>query len=72
VIPIYEAGEQNGVFYIAMRYVPGANLKVLLQRNAPLSAAQATAVIGQIASALSAAHEMGRQRPRSSSTCRFR
>lgn len=59
VIPIYEAGEQNGVFYIAMRYVPGANLKALLQRNGPLDPAQTIAVVGQIASALTAAHEMG-------------
>ena len=39
VIPIYEAGEENGVFYIAMRYVPGSNLKALLQRNGPLDRA---------------------------------
>ena len=59
VIPIYEAGEENGVFYIAMRYVPGSNLKELLQRDGPLDRAQTISVIGQIASALNAAHEMG-------------
>jgi serine/threonine protein kinase len=59
VIPIYEAGEQNGVFYIAMRYVPGSNLKELLQRDGPLDRAQTISVIGQIASALTAAHAMG-------------
>jgi serine/threonine protein kinase len=59
VIPIYEAGEDDGVFYIAMRYVPGSNLKALLQRNGPLDPAQTISVIGQIASALNAAHEMG-------------
>jgi serine/threonine protein kinase len=59
VIPIYEAGQENGVFYIAMRYVPGSNLRELLQRNGPLAPAQAISIIGQIASALGAAHEMG-------------
>jgi serine/threonine protein kinase len=59
VIPIYEAGEENGVFYIAMRYVPGSNLKALLQRNGPLDRATTISVIGQIASALNAAHEQG-------------
>ena len=59
VIPIYEAGEELGVYYIAMRYVPGSNLKELLQRDGPLDRAQTISVIGQIASALNAAHEMG-------------
>ena len=59
MIPIYEAGEENGVFYIAMRYVPGLNLKQLLQRDGPLDATQTISVIGQIASALTTAHEMG-------------
>ena len=59
VIPIYEAGEENGVFYIAMRYVPGSNLKALLQRTGPLDPATTISVIGQIASALNAAHEKG-------------
>ena len=59
VIPIYEAGEENGVYYIAMRYVPGVNLKELLQRDGPLDATQTISIIGQIASALTTAHEMG-------------
>ena len=59
VIPIYEAGEESGVYYIAMRYVPGSNLKALLRRDGPLDPAQTVSVIGQIASALSAAHDLG-------------
>lgn len=59
VIPIYEAGEENNVFYIAMRYVPGSNLKAFLQRNGPLDRANTISIIGQIASALNAAHELG-------------
>jgi serine/threonine-protein kinase len=58
VIPIYEAGEEQDLVYIAMRYVPGSNLKALLERKGPLDAAQVVSVIGQIASALNAAHDM--------------
>ncbi len=58
VIPIYEAGDEDGVFYIAMRYVPGSNLKALLQRDGPLDSTQTVSIIGQVASALNAAHEL--------------
>ena len=57
VIPIYEAGEEHGVFYISMRFVEGATLKALLERQGPLSAERTASIIGQIASALHAAHE---------------
>src|ERR1041385_3126524 len=40
VIPVYDAGEVEGVFYIAMRYVPGDDLGVLLERGGPLSLGQ--------------------------------
>ncbi|MCB9882075.1 MAG: serine/threonine protein kinase [Planctomycetes bacterium] len=34
IVPLYAAGEQNGVSYLAMPYVEGANLADLLQRLA--------------------------------------
>ena len=36
VIPIFEAGDQDGVLFIAMRYVEGADLKTRLKREGPL------------------------------------
>ena len=33
IIPIYEAGEANGLLYIVMRYVEGSDLKELLDRE---------------------------------------
>ena len=33
VIPIYEAGERDGQLYLAMRYVPGSDLRTLLERE---------------------------------------
>ncbi len=57
VIPIYEAGDEGGVFYIAMRFVGGSTLKHVLETDGPLPAARAASVMSQVASALNAAHE---------------
>ena len=55
VIPIYEAGETDGLLYIAMRYVEGTDLSRLLEWEGPLEPARAIAILGQAASALDAA-----------------
>ena len=39
LIPIYEAGEADGVLFIAMRYVAGGDVHSLVQRYGPLPAA---------------------------------
>jgi tRNA A-37 threonylcarbamoyl transferase component Bud32 len=59
VIPIYEAGEQDGVLYIAMRYVEGADLKTRLKQDGPLDPRQVVSLVAQVAAALEAAHERG-------------
>src|SRR6266508_1572018 len=59
VVPIYEAGEHEGVLFIAMRYVEGTDLGGLLEREGPLDPTRAVALITQVASALDAAHEVG-------------
>ena len=59
IIPIYDAGEAEGVLYIAMRYVEGTDLKTLVQRGGALEPARALSVLGQVASALDAAHARG-------------
>src|SRR2546426_12824555 len=38
VVPIYDAGELEGLLYIAMRYVPGTDLKALLRTEGALAA----------------------------------
>lgn len=55
VVPIYEAGEQDGQIYLAMRYVEGSDLTIL-QRDGKLTPERALAILGQIAGALDAAH----------------
>jgi Protein kinase domain len=56
VVPIYEAGEYEQLLYIVMRYVPGSDLKQLINKEGALPADRALALIGQAASALDAAH----------------
>ncbi|MGW0865888.1 serine/threonine-protein kinase [Streptomyces sp. NPDC002611] len=59
IVPVFEAGETDGVLYIAMRYVVGSDLRHLLDREGPLSPATTLRIAAQVASALDAAHDHG-------------
>ncbi len=59
VIPIYEAGELDGLLFIAMRFVEGTDLKELLQRERKLDPRRALVLLGRVADALDAAHARG-------------
>ena len=59
IVPIYSAGEADGLLYIAMRYVEGDDLRDLIARDGPLPADRAIEIVSQIASALDAAHARG-------------
>jgi Protein kinase domain len=59
IIPVFEAGEAAGVLFIAMRYVGGGDMRTLMDREGPLSAARAAAIVSPVASALDAAHVAG-------------
>ena len=59
IIPVHEAGEASGVLFIAMRYVPGGDVRTLLRRAGPLPPSQAAAIISPVASALDSAHAAG-------------
>ncbi|ROP55128.1 serine/threonine-protein kinase [Streptomyces sp. PanSC9] len=59
IVPVFEAGETDGVLYIAMRYVPGSDLRHLLDLRGPLPLADTVRISAQVASALDAAHEHG-------------
>src|SRR5712691_6250653 len=59
IIPVYEAGEADGILYIAMRLVPGRDVRTLLHHEGPLPAARVAAIISPVASALDAAHAAG-------------
>ncbi|MCQ4080024.1 serine/threonine protein kinase [Streptomyces sp. RB6PN25] len=56
IIPVFEAGEAEGVLFIAMRYVQGQDLRALLDREGRLPVQATTRIALQVASALDAAH----------------
>src|SRR3954467_15183655 len=59
IVPIYEAGENDGQLYIAMRYVEGTDLGSLLDREGALAPRRAVELVAQLGHALDAAHARG-------------
>ena len=59
IVAIYEAGEADGQLYLSMQYVEGSSLRELIARASPLSPRRVGQIIGQVASALGAAHQRG-------------
>src|SRR5438093_1024016 len=59
IVPVYDAGEQDGLLYIAMAHVEGTDLKTLIAEEGRLPLRRALGIVGQIASALDAAHARG-------------
>ncbi|HUP32532.1 MAG TPA: serine/threonine-protein kinase [Gaiellaceae bacterium] len=59
VIPIYGAGEEQGLLYLAMRYVEGTDLAKLVAQEGALEPRRALELLSQVAEALDAAHEKG-------------
>jgi serine/threonine protein kinase len=59
VIPIYSAGDDDGVLYIAMRYVEGTDVRAVLLRDGRIEPRRAARIVDAVAAALDAAHERG-------------
>ncbi len=57
ILPVYSYGEQDGLPYIIMPYIPCGTLSEYLRRHGPLSLNEAQAYLEQIASALDYAHQ---------------
>ena len=60
ILELYEAGEApDGKLYLAMQYVPGADLAAVLARDGAMELARALALLGQVGDALDCAHAKG-------------
>ena len=59
IVPIYRAGEDRGLLYLAMRYVHASDLRRVLEAEGRLDPARALAILDQVARALDAAHARG-------------
>lgn len=59
VVPIYAAGEEGGVPFIAMRFVAGSDLGVRLARDGRVEPVPAVDLVAQIGNGLDAIHAAG-------------
>jgi serine/threonine-protein kinase len=60
VVGVYDQGDDDGVLFLAMEYVPGRHtLRDLIRDQAPLPPGRALALIEPILEAIAAAHESG-------------
>jgi tRNA A-37 threonylcarbamoyl transferase component Bud32/CheY-like chemotaxis protein len=59
IVTVYDAGEVDGLLYLAMQYIEGSDLAAMLRAETRLRPYRAIDVCRQVASALDAAHGMG-------------
>ncbi len=59
IVPIYAAGEADGVLFIAMRLVDGPDLQARIKSKGYLSLRETVQILEPIADAVDYAHEMG-------------
>jgi serine/threonine-protein kinase len=59
IVPVFEAGLADGMLYLAMRYVPGGDVRALAVREGPIPVGRVAAIVWQTASALDAMHAAG-------------
>jgi serine/threonine protein kinase len=57
IVTIFDAGEQDGAYYIAMEYVDGNTLKEIVKHRGKISTAGIVHVLAQMSEALAYAHE---------------
>ncbi len=59
VIPIFDAGDEDGVLYIMMRLVEGTDLREQIAADGALEPLRAARIVRQVGAALDAAHARG-------------
>ena len=57
IVTVFDAGEQDGVYYIAMEYVDGNTLKDIVKHRGKISAGGIVHVLAQLSEALAYAHD---------------
>jgi serine/threonine-protein kinase len=57
IVNIYDVGQEDGMDYIVMEYIPGGTLKSIITREAPLSVERALEITRQILEGLNHAHQ---------------
>ena len=55
IVPVFDIGEGNGLYFLVMQFIPGEDLAHYLKREGRLTLPQAANVVAQVAEALSCA-----------------
>ncbi len=59
IVPLYDAGEIDGVLYLAMRVIRGTDLRQVIDAEGALDPERTMGIMRQVASSLDAAHRAG-------------
>lgn len=59
IVTLFDAGEEEGLFYLAFEYVDGSDLAIRMETPPPLTLGQALGIVRQAAQGLEYAHRMG-------------
>ena len=59
IVPLFEAGEADGLLFYVMEYVEGESLKDRIEREGPLPLEEALRITAEVGDALHYAHERG-------------
>jgi len=59
ILPRFDSGEAEGLFYYVMPFIDGESLRVRLNREGAMSSAEAERILDQVADAVSYAHGRG-------------
>ena len=56
VVSVHEIGEERGLLYLVMEYVPGGSVQDLIRGHKPIAPGRATEILADAAAGLAAAH----------------
>jgi serine/threonine protein kinase len=59
IVVIYDVGQEQGVYFIAMEHLEGRTLKQLVEEEGPLHPKRVALIVEQVAAALDYAHQRG-------------
>lgn len=59
IVTVYDAGEDNGLLYLAMEFIEGSTLEALIREQRTVPAAQTIDIIRQVCAGLDFAHAKG-------------
>ena len=59
IVPLHYVGQEDGIAYLAMRFVDGADVRALVRQDGVLAPKRAAAIVTQAGAALDAIHAAG-------------